>query len=202
MPEDETLKTYNFSAKELASYFHTIGSRVKYIEAALEMAYKMDGNADVLELGCGDGWDADDILQRVESYVGLDYSRELIKLARQRLPAADFRVVDVQNYDYPEQAYDVVFAFDLIIHIDKESLNLLMQKVARSLKVGGIFYISTKHGDQYKKEWVEDKYGRRLFYYYNEATIMECAGKNFELASSDLQFRGNTKWLHIALRKA
>ncbi len=199
---DDTLKTYNFSAKELANYFHTIGSRVKYIEAALEMAGQNDGSANVLELGCGDGWDADDILQRVQSYVGLDYSKELIKLAKKRLPAADFRLVDVQNYDYPEQAYDVVFAFDLILHIDKESLKLLMQKVARSLKVGGVFYISSKHGDEYKKEWIEDKYGRRLFYYYNEATIKDCAAGSFEVAASDLQYRGNTKWLHISLRRA
>lgn len=171
MQNDETLNTYNRSAKELAKYFKGIGPRVKYIERALELAGKSDGSARVLELGCGDGRDAVEIIKHTKSYTGVDYSAGLIGLAKELLPAADFRVVEMQNFDYPYKTYDVIYAFASVLHIDKTSLRDLLEVVARSLKVGGIFYISTKYAPKYTKEWKEDEYGKRLFYFYSPAVI-------------------------------
>lgn len=201
MENNETLATYNKSAKQLAKYFSGIGSRVPYIERALELAGKNDGSARVLELGCGDGRDAVDIIQRCGSYTGIDYSTGLIGIAKKVLPAADFRVADMQNYDYPAHAYDVIFAFASVLHIDKESLKQLFIDASRSLKVGGIFYISTKYAEKYKKEWKEDEHGKRLFYYYTPKLIASLAGEKYEVAESDINTIHNRKWVEIALRR-
>jgi SAM-dependent methyltransferase len=198
---DDTLKTYDFSAKELSKYFQGIGARTNHIEQALELAGKNDGSASVLELGCGDGRDAEEIIKRTQSYTGIDYSKELIKLAKQKLPSADFRIVDMQNFDFPFESYDVVFAFASLLHIDKENLKLLMKKVARSLKVGGIFYISTKYADKYKEEWKEDKFGKRLFYFYNAELITKLASE-FDVVTTDTVMHNTTAWLEMVLRKA
>ncbi len=201
MENNETLDTYNRSAKELSKYFHGIGPRVKDIDFALEQAGKNDGSADVLELGCGDGRDAVEIIKRTRSYVGIDNSAGLIGLAKELLPAADFRVIDMQNFDYPYKKYDVVFAFASVLHIDKTSLRDLMTVVARSLKVGGIFYISTKYAGRYKKEWREDKHGRRLFYYYSPRLIARLAEEKFEVVKQEVETIQGKPWTEIALRK-
>ncbi len=201
MKNDETLRTYNRSAKELSEYFRGIGPRKKYIERALELAGKEDGSADALELGCGDGRDAVEIIKHCRSYTGIDYSSGLIKLAKELLPSADFRVVDMQNFDYPYRSYDVVFAFASVLHIDKESLKLLFNKVARSLKAGGIFYISTKYASHYKENWKEDVHGRRLFYFYNENLIKNLSKEYFDMVFDDREIQGKTEWIEVALEK-
>ncbi len=202
MENNETLDTYNRSAKELAKYFRGIDPHKKQIELALEFAGKNDGSATVLELGCGDGRDAVEIIKLTRSYVGIDYSVGLISLAKELLPLADFRVVDMQNYDYPYRTYDVVFAFASILHVDKASLRDLMEAVSRSLKVGGIFYITTKAAVHYKKEWREDKHGRRLFYYYTARVISNLGKDYFEVVASEIDTsHKNQPWIQIALRK-
>ncbi|CAN5458444.1 hypothetical protein BH10PAT3_BH10PAT3_6900 [soil metagenome] len=202
MENNETLDTYNRSAKELAKYFRGIEPHKKQIEIALELAGKNDGSARVLELGCGDGRDAVEIIKRTGSYIGIDYSPGLIGLAKELLPIADFRVVDMQNFNYPYTTFDVVFAFASVLHIDKTSLRDLMEAVARSLKVGGIFYITTKAAAHYKKEWREDKHGKRLFYYYTSTLISNLGKDFFEVVSLEIETsHKNQPWIHIALRK-
>ncbi len=201
MENNETLNTYNKSAKQLAKYFSGIGSRVKYIDRALELAGKSDGSASVLELGCGDGRDAIDIIKRCGKYTGIDYSVGLIGIAKKVLPAADFRVVDMQNYDYPAHAYDVIFSFASILHLDKESVRQLFVDASRSLKVGGIFYISTKYAEKYKKEWKEDEHGKRLFYFYTPKLLTSLTGDRYEVAESEINVIHNRKWVEMALRR-
>lgn len=201
MQNNETLNTYNRSAKELSKYFSGIGPRLKYIEEALELAGKIDGTGVVLELGCGDGRDAIEIIKHCRSYTGIDYSTGLIGLAEELLPAADFRVIDIQDFDYPYQTYDVVFAFASILHIDKTSLRDLMESVARSLKVGGIFYISTEYDDRYKKEWRTDEHGKRLFYYYSPLIIARIAKDYFDVVNAEVKEIHSKPWTFISLRK-
>ena len=201
MDNNETLDTYNRSAKQLAEYFKGIGSRTKYVKLALELAGKNDGTADVLELGCGDGRDAVEIIQRVGNYMGIDYSSGLIGIAKKVLPVADFKVVDMQNFDYPYKSYDVVFAFASILHIERSSLRELLEKVARSLKTGGIFYISTKYSKHYKKEWKEDEHGKRLFYFYTPNMISNLGKEYFEVATSEVEIIHNRPWVVMALRR-
>jgi len=201
MENDETLKTYNKSAKELAEHFKGIGPRDKHIKQALELAGKNDGTAHVLELGCGDGRDAIDIIEHAETYTGIDYSSGLIGLAKELLPAADFRVCDMQNFDYPTRVYDVVFAFASVLHIDKTSLRDLMKPVARSLKAGGIFFITTKYADKYKSKWKEDIHGKRLFYYYSPKILTAVSKEYFEVLYGEVEQIEGKSWTVMALRK-
>jgi len=70
----------------------------------------------VLELGCGDGYLAQLLLQRGLRYRGLDISQRMITMAEQRLRAvglaanATFTVADVQNLVLREP-YDVIVSY-------------------------------------------------------------------------------------------
>ncbi len=165
MTNRETLKVYDTSAKKLESYFAGIGSRVWDIEKAFDLAGAMSGTADVLELGCGAGRDAREIIPRSKTYLGVDYSKGMIDLARENIPSAKFYNADIVTFDYPLEAYDVVFAFAVILHLDKTEFSVLLSKIASSLKPGGILYISSKQADEYKFEYKHDQFGQRLFYF-------------------------------------
>jgi hypothetical protein len=58
---ERTLQTYNESAEELAEQFKGIGARTQDIERGLSLTGS-GRNARVVEIGCGDGRDAEEIV--------------------------------------------------------------------------------------------------------------------------------------------
>jgi SAM-dependent methyltransferase len=197
-----TVETYNKSAKELAEYFRGIGSRKRYIDKTFELA----GNPTeprVLEIGCGDGRDAKDIVELTPKYTGFDISEELIKIAKKQVPQGQFVIADAISYPYPANDLDVVFAFASLLHLNKDEVKDVLEKVHEALRDGGIFFISLKLAPEYKEEVKKDQYGTRIFYYYNPEIIKELAGKKYEVANLGGGFItvGNTQWFEVALKK-
>jgi SAM-dependent methyltransferase len=196
--KQKTVDTYNKSAVELAEYFKGIGPRVKDIEKAFELAGNRQ-NPNVLEIGCGDGRDAKEIVKYTTNYIGFDISSELIKIARGHAPGVSFEVADAVSYKYPKDL-DVVFAFAALLHLDKYEVAQILKLVHISLKPGGIFYISLKYMPEYIQKVKKDKYGERLFYFYNPTEIQDMAGKYYETVLENRQKIGDTDWFTIALR--
>lgn len=196
---EATLETYNRSAAALAEYFRGIGSRVKDIETAFQLA----GNPtdpNILEIGCGDGRDAVEIARRTTRYIGFDFSESMINLAREHVPGAVFEVGDAVDFPYPADT-DIVFAFASLLHLNQEEVSKVFEGVAQSLNPGGIFFISLKYATEYRGVIKEDQFGKRLFYLYNQEIIEGLAGEKFQTVYAEKSVKGDTEWLEIALRK-
>lgn len=73
----------------------------------------------VIDLGCGTGRWGD--LLPVDNYTGLDFSKELITLAKKDHPDKNFIVSDIKNY-VPEKKYDIAFSFASLLHIKPEEM--------------------------------------------------------------------------------
>lgn len=196
---DKTLTTYNNSAKELAEYFRSSAPRSKYIDLAIKLANSPE-QPKILEVGCGDGRDAKEIYGRTANFIGFDISEEMIKLAREYVPEAQFIVGDAVTYRYPKNL-DIVFAFASLLHLNKKEVKIVFEKVLNSLRPGGIFYISLKHAPRYTQKLKNDRFGKRLFYFYNSKLIEKLAGKGYKTVFVNHEMRGDTKWLEIALQK-
>jgi SAM-dependent methyltransferase len=196
----QTLDTYNNSAKALSEYFQGIGSRVEDIELGLKLAVANDGSARVVEIGCGDGRDAAEIIKHTSFFEGVDYSKELINLAKRNVPGANFIVQDMLEYKLPKDL-DVIFAFASLLHLDKDEITKICKKASRALKPGGIFYISLKYRPNYESDVKTDQHGDRLFFYYNPLVIKKLAGAQFKSVHEDIHSHGKTEWFNIALQK-
>lgn len=195
----ETVDTYNKSAQQLANYFSGIGPRTDDISLSFDLAGNPD-QARVVEIGCGDGRDAKEIVQRSDFYVGFDISEGLVDIARKQVPTANFVIADAIDYEFPDNL-DIVFAFASLLHLDKDEFKLVVDHVAHALKQGGIFYISLKYRPNYEQDVKEDQYGRRQFYFYNESVVSELTDHAFETVHAHRKVHGNTEWLEVALRK-
>jgi SAM-dependent methyltransferase len=80
-------------------------------EAALERIGLEPGQS-VLDIGCGVGAFLRLVGDRGGRPFGLDASRALIELARDRVPAADLRVGEMEALPYHEDSFDLVTGFN------------------------------------------------------------------------------------------
>ena len=193
------LKVYNDSALELAQYFSGYGPRLDDIARGLALA-RAEAGARVVEIGCGDGRDAEGIVARVDSYQGFDPSTELLKLARDKVPRGSFVLADALSYDYPTEL-DVVFAFASLLHVNRTDLAIVFARVEQSLRPGGIFYVSLKERAEYIAETKTDQHGERMFYYYNPTILRQMAGTSLTVAYESRQIIGHTDWFTTAFKK-
>ncbi len=128
----ETITTYDDSAQRLSEFFKGFGARVLDIEHGMQLA-GADDTARVIEIGCGDGRDATEIIKRVGWYEGFDPSEGLLQIARARLPDTSFVKADAISYEYPENL-DVIYAFASLLHLSKEDLPKVFDKASESLR--------------------------------------------------------------------
>lgn len=100
----------------------------------------------VLDLGCGYGWHcAFASEQGAEKILGIDLSERMIAEAKKRnnKPNIAYRVCGIDEYEYPENTWDVVIS-NLALHYI-ENLEQIFQKVNTALKPGGIFLFNIEH---------------------------------------------------------
>src|SRR3990167_58588 len=202
-PHDLTIKTYDDGASQFDQHFFEYfgkGPRISDIDQGLKLAGVEVAKAKVVEIGCGTGRDAEAMVKRADRYEGFDPSKGLIEVAKNKVPKASFVVADALSYKYPKNV-DVVFAFASLLHISKDDLKNVFPKVQRSLRKGGIFYISLKQAEKYTGTLKTDQFGDRMFYYYSPELIQQIAGKSFITVFLNRQKIGKTAWFTIALKK-
>lgn len=198
---DATISTYDNAAEKLVKHYEGIGPR----EGDVILAFALAGNpenAHVLEIGCGYGREARKILEHTDFYTGIDASEKLLELARQRVPQGNFELADAVSYDYPEEAYDIVFAFASLRHMDQTETETILRQVYHSLKPGGIFYISLQYADSYRETIKDDEFGVRLLYLYNPSLIQKLAGPVYKNVYESRDTIEGRDWFEIVLKKS
>lgn len=193
-----TLDTYNKTAQLQANKFNKLGARVEDIAQTFSLIDK--NNPKVLELGCGNGRDAEEIVKRTNDYLGVDISSELIKIARESVPEAKFKVADFEEFKFPENI-DVIFAFASLLHSDKKSVREILRKASRALNNRGVFYISTKYGCYKRKNIDKEGHGPKIYYFYNIETFEKIIPETLKVVFREIEEFKGQKWLELVLQK-
>lgn len=195
----ETIKTYNQSAAALAKKFNSMEGYLPDIERTFSFVPPQKENPHVVEIGCGSGRDAKDLLKFTNNYLGFDISTELIKHAKDLVPNANFIEADVEEFDFPKGA-DAIFAFASLLHSNKESISKILDKVHESLNNQGVLFMSLKYGE-YQEDTRTDEFGTRTYYYYTPEMIKELAVDKFKAVFEERRNLHNQEWFSIILQK-
>jgi len=125
----------------------------------------------ILDLGCGEGTNARILARRGAKVVGIDASREMIRLAREKEReeplGIEYHVADAAQLPMLEDgSFDIVVAFMSLMDIP--DLDGVLREVSRVLKKGGRFLFSITHPcfARFRDDlgWERDEEGRRLYY--------------------------------------
>lgn len=122
----------------------------------------------ILDLGCGYGWHCRFSVENGAGHVlGIDLSRKMIEEARRRNPdrRIEYRVCGIEEYEYPENAWDCVVS-NLALHYIGD-IGQVFQKVHRTLKPGGIFLFNIEHPvftAGVGQDWIYAEDGKPLYW--------------------------------------
>lgn len=97
----------------------------------------------VLDLGCGNGRYYNIIKEKGAEYLGVDNSVELIKIAQQKYPEADFMAMDALKTIFPDFHFDKVVSIAVLHHIPSNQFRLdFMREARRILKTNGLLILT------------------------------------------------------------
>ena len=133
------------SGKEFAAM--QMGWRKWYIEKMELKTFKKFGlaieGADILEVGCGNGYAASLIVaEQPHSYTGLDIMPEQLAIARNRnLPNSSFVLGSADDLSqFADKSFDAILDFCILHHV--EGWRTFFDESRRVLKEGGGIYVA------------------------------------------------------------
>lgn len=135
--EKEMTKTYNTIAEKYREEAKDDWKDKKYVDKFL--SYLSTG-ASVLDIGCGTG-------ELLEYYsdngfvsAGIDVAEEMIRISKEKVPSAGVRNLSLYNMDKMGEKFDAISATFVLVHVPKEKINEVVEKVYERLNDGGVFF--------------------------------------------------------------
>jgi len=108
-----------------------------------DLVHDQPAGLKVLDLGCGSGMLAPWLTSRGYDVCGVDFSENLIAIARTTNPSAHFAVADIKHAPFADGTFDLVVS-GLVMHYEQD-LGPPFAEVSRLLKAGGRFVFTMHH---------------------------------------------------------
>ena len=194
--DDSTLQFYRDNAASYAAWAKAPSTRLTNFLAMLPPG------GSVLELGCGAGNHAAEMLARGFVVRVTDGSPEMAETAARRLnhPVEAMRFDELDERD----AHDGVWASACLLHVPRDELSGILARIHRALKAGGVFYASYKAGSG------EDRDSLGRYYNYPSQEWLDAAyaaGGAWQMLKADTNEIKSfdetpATMLHLLVRKA
>jgi trans-aconitate methyltransferase len=177
-----------------------------WIEGANDFLALLPKDARILDIGCASGPKTNYMKQKGFQVEGIDFSENMIKNAKERFPDIDFNVLDVYNLEKLNKTYDGIFSQAVLLHIPKERIVEVLEKMKSKLNKDGLLYVAVKgikdNGieEEIKKE---NDYGfeyERFFSYFNQEELKNYFSKiGLEVIYEKIvdSGPGRSKWINI-----
>lgn len=172
-----------------SSYFYNENLEMP---ATLKLLGKIKGKT-ILDLGCGPGLYAKILLKKGAKVKGIDFSKELIEIAKREAPGVEFTIGSIEKLPYKKEEFDFVIASLVLGHLS--SWKKVLKEVKRVLKKKGIFIFSV--GNPFrkisKKIKYKGKYVRIILNYFEERWNLETwKGKKTSVKSAHYHMKYET----------
>lgn len=193
---DRTLQFYNANAESFATNTFS----VDFSQIQQEFLTTRTSGAHILDFGCGSGRDTKYFLEQGYKVDAIDGSSELCKLASAH---TGIKVCQMLFQElHAKEKYDGIWACASILHVAKNELPDILQRMHNALKPDGIIYASFKYGDfegerngRYFSDFTEESF-RKL--------VKDIRGLSIEkmwITGDVRDGREEEKWLNIILHR-
>ena len=164
-----TIESYNKNAGLFADKFMNYAPYQRQVAA---FAAHLSPNSRVLDLGCGPGNVARQLLSlRPLHLTCVDMSASMLKLAKTHAPAAEFHLHDLRTVTFPANHFDVAILSFCIVHLSDAETEQLIANVNRWLKPEGLLYLSFIEGKPAGFETTSFSSEPLFFNYYDRQNL-------------------------------
>ncbi len=194
----KTIEAYEEKAEEYSETRLTILPNVK--EIADFFIRHLKGRR-ILDVGCGNGRDALYFTEKGFEVTGIDAVKTFIKIAKSRVPKAEFKLMDLRKLEFPDNNFDGVWASASLLHIPKSEAKQTIEGFKRVLKPSGILFIGVKQGEG--ERFVQEDNMERFFAYYSKDEIEKLIGEaGFRILQTTIIEKGDAIWIRTVATKA
>jgi SAM-dependent methyltransferase len=156
MSKNETDAAYDrFAAVYSRHWAHEVPQELMAVVDRL-LVSRVRAGARLLDLCCGTGYTARELVARGFAVTGLDISKEMLSHARRAAPRARLIQADARRF-HLSPVYDAVLStFDSLNHImTKEELAEVFGNVYRALLPGGLFLFDMNMEEGFLEHWAD-----------------------------------------------
>jgi 2-polyprenyl-3-methyl-5-hydroxy-6-metoxy-1,4-benzoquinol methylase len=164
--------------------------------------------ASILDVGCGAGVKTRYLTNKGFKVSGIDFSENMIGIAKRESPDLSFEVMDIYDLDTYQKTFDGVFVQAVLLHIPKKDIKEVLLKLKNKVKINGLLYISVKAMREDEiEEGVkkENDYGydyERFFSYFSLSELKKYFLEvDLEIIFEMSTIHGRTEWLQIVGKK-
>ena len=193
---DKTLDYYN----QNADIFFSGTVAVDFTQTQNKFLNYLNPGDSILDFGCGSGRDTKYFMEAGMNVDAIDGSEEMCRIA------SEYTGIEVQQMLFQEldvcDKYDGIWACASILHLPKNDLKIVLQKMATALKKHGFIYTSFKYGE------FEGERNGRYFTDFTidtfQALIQDIEGLQIkeDWTTGDVRpGRGEERWLNLILQK-
>jgi ubiquinone/menaquinone biosynthesis C-methylase UbiE len=178
MDTETTQQWYESNAKKYA----------KNIEDKISMPQIKDfvkllpKNGKVLDAGCAAGRDVELLTKEGLIVLGIDLSKNLLKIAKQKNPTCSFVYGNFLDLPFPDSSFDGLWSHNSLVHLEnKNQVEKAVSEFSRVLKIKGWihFFVKAQMGEK-KTAVKKDAFSghERYFRYYTKSEVEELLKKN------------------------
>lgn len=160
----ETKKYYDENAQKYFNLNDSNETMKKFHNLFIDYISK----GEIYDIGCGTGRDTEALGNLGLNVMGLDYSQEMLNVAKKYYPNSNFDKFDLLNDDYGKlKKVDGIWACASLLHFTKEEFKKVLTNLTLKLKSSGVVYLSLKE----KKDIDNETINGRFFQYYEKKDL-------------------------------
>jgi len=145
---NSVIKVFDSIATKYVEYF---GDDWEFVDEIKKFTSQLKKGSTVLDLGCGSGYITNYLSSLNMNAIGIDFSKEMIKIAKKNYPKLQFLLadfVDIENH-FKENSVNGLIAIYSLYFIPREQFCDMLNSLSKILKNDGLFLFVTQIG---KKE--------------------------------------------------
>lgn len=108
---------------------------------------KLSKGARILDVGSGPGQFSLYMLNKGFQVTGIDFSKEMVKIAKRKVPICNFQQMDMRKLTFKDNNFDGLLVAYSLIHIPTDEIPNTLKGFYRVLKTQGYIQLITQKGE-------------------------------------------------------
>lgn len=204
MAHKSTIDAYNKIAEE----FHQRNA-VSIYSKEYEIFESLIGKGSkIIDIGCGTGRDAEELIRRGFDYIGIDASGGMLEVAKNRVKDGKFEIGDFYKLDFEDETFDGFWAAASLLHVPKKDLDKVVSEIRRVIRMNGVGFISVKQKTTLDEGVIKEAKGggiERYFSFFQKNELKEILERNgfsvLNITKMEDDSRDHTIWICYFVKK-